>query len=157
MKTQNFVRVGTNRAVLLVGSFAIKFARFRPIYGFLKAFETGGSRTSCGKCFLRRWIGHSVWGIRVNRLEYGHYQTHQDDTRIMPTLRMFLGGILIVQMRGLCEISQCEFDQIVRRNGYSTLSSVDLFSLLQYSKHPLTGRTVVVDYGDPRTIKLCLT
>ncbi|MFA6050409.1 MAG: hypothetical protein WC761_04405 [Candidatus Paceibacterota bacterium] len=154
MKRFSFLKAGTTRLTFLFGKYAFKIMRVRPLYGFRKANKARKEGLLGKKSFVRFLLGNALYGLVVNRLEYQYYQSHKNDEKVMPTEKMFLWGIAILQLRGSRGITDEELRTILVRNPINMLAQSDLTQAAQYCLHPHTGRIVVVDFGDPRTISV---
>ena len=149
----SFIKIGSTRISFLVGKVVFKIVRIRPIYGFSKACEARRNNTLQGKSFLRFLLGTALWGFVVNRNEFLHY-TKYKGAKLIPTSKMFLWGIVISQLRSQIEITDDEMKEIANHNPKGLLESSDLWEVKQYGRHPHTGKIVILDYGDPRSISV---
>lgn len=112
------LRSGKTRIVIRTGNKAIKIGKFRPILLFFRAisfpFMSKGNHTR----FYARygspfWLGawnYFIAGIQSNIREFEYYQKFRD-SRVIPTLGKYLGGWIIVQLRGE-DVSQDELDLV---------------------------------------------
>lgn len=96
---------GHTRFVFLVGPYAIKVARIRPLRPFIRLFQvfkTGNVEEELKKYdkkATRGGIKYLLAGVVANRTEYRLYKKFQSE-HLAPTLYMFLWGAVNVQMRG---------------------------------------------------------
>lgn len=95
---------GTTRWVLLIGPYAIKVARFRPLRPFIKLFtalqkqEVRQSLHKHDKSMIRAALKYLFAGIYANRIEHHLYRKYKSD-HLIPTL-FTICWIVNVQVRG---------------------------------------------------------
>lgn len=142
-------RIGSTRIVFLINDKAIKFGRIRIIrfvlrllfYPFMPKGKNKLFYQDYGKYPLFGMVKYLSVGINANRKEYKYYKKTKDK-RVVPTLKIFLSGWVIVQKRGL-NISSTEFYI------HNLFSGVPFFSEKyepwQFCK--IGNRVCLVDYG----------
>ena len=99
------VYLGSTRVVFLVGCFAFKIARFRPLRPMIRLIEhlRGGvvgeklqkfdERTSCAV------VKYLFAGIYANRTEY-LYSRYTGYIPVAQVVRLYFGGLFLLQERG---------------------------------------------------------
>lgn len=146
------IKYGKTRFVVLIGSYAVKIGRFlilkcaiRILLGlFLKKqrifFREHGETLVSGvwNYLVKGWIS--------NMREYNHWQSFQDDLRLVPVLKKVMGGWIIIQVRGKA-ISPEEF---CSENPLPSQFFIEGASHWQVCRLP-DGRVALADYGFEKT------
>lgn len=148
---------GDSRYVILVGSFAIKIARFRPIHCIRRFFQTRSQGVFADKLGtyhrnrLVAGIKYVCIGIVANLCERRLYR-HCPDLRIAPTLCSLM-GLINIQIRGepvsFSDSSQFPFQDIPLTVKSDYVG--DLLLAKQFARFPDGIR--LVDYGNEVTAR----
>ena len=143
------IKKGTTRVVLLVNKKAIKFARVRVVRFILRLLFSPFMSETKNKLFYEAYGKYSMFGIvkylsvgiYANRKEYRYYKETKD-TRVVPTLKIFLFGWIIIQERGL-NISSSE---LLNNNPfYDSKFFSEKYEPWQFCK--INNRVCLADYG----------
>ncbi len=143
------------RIVFLLSIFAFKVVRPR-IIGFiirmlLLPFVSEKNRNmfynTYGRNFFRAFVKYSLFGLYANLHEY-HYSKKYNDPYIMPVIKKYLFGWILVQKRGIEDVKK---DFICPFSKFKITLSPETIGCCQYSK--LNGKIFLIDYGDISTIK----
>ena len=151
------IKCGKTRIVFLIKDQAIKIGKVRPIRLFVRmvAFPFTSQRNH--DRFYARYgstLPRAVWryliaGLFANRNEYEYYQACRD-CRVMPTVRKFLGGWVVIQHRGTA-VSALELGL---GNPFDVLETNPEFlernQPWQFCRNS-GGQIVLVDYGRRET------
>jgi hypothetical protein len=156
MKYDISVRYGGTRFVLLFNDYAIKIGKFRLINLIKKCIQIGifnnkkEKQKLESKTFCESFYKCLFAGLHANKIEFEYYDKHRDP-RVMPTIRKFLGGWIIVQIRGEpiteTEVSEWHFPENINKNYY------DIRRAEQFCRDK-DGKIVLVDYGKNITTQL---
>ena len=96
---------GTTRFVILTSKYAIKIARPRPIHALVRLVQTFQQKKAKRELdkYSSNWLvaglKYLAAGVVANRNEYRLYQKYGDQF-LVPTISLFLGGVINVQLRG---------------------------------------------------------
>ena len=143
------IKTGTTRVVLLANKKAIKFARVRIVRFILRLVFSPFMSETKNKLFYEAYGKYPMFGIvkylsvgiSANRKEYRYYKETKDP-RVVPTLKMFLFGLIIVQERGL-NISLLE---LLKDNPFNdTKFFSEKYEPWQFCK--INNRVCLADYG----------
>jgi len=152
------IRLGTSRLVFLVGEKAIKVAIFRPLrtlYRIITFPFTGKSNRKrfhkkYGNIFCIAIIKYAIFGFYANKIEYKFYIEHKDDPRIVPTIKMYAFGLVVIQMRGL-DVSPETFQT---RNPFKNIPNLDYQEVnIHYQFCEIDNKILLADYGHIETCK----
>lgn len=155
------IGLGYTRIVIVTGNHAIKIARIHPenilrrLLSFpllpperkqeiLRKHTRGGFHIALLRIFRL--------GITANRREYRYYRFRRD-ARVMPTYRMFLNGLVVLQERG----DRVTYEEFRREHPFpyhANNKKIDLGHPGQFSKCRKTGKVLISDYGNKGTLML---
>lgn len=150
------IRSGKTRIVLLLGDSAIKIGMIRPIRLFFRAlafpFMSEGNHnrfySRYGSPFFCGAWNYFIAGLHANRGEFEYYQKH-GDTRVVPTLRQYLGGWIIIQKRG----NDVSAQELMMENPFKGLP-IDA-NFLEQNQHwqfcRVGNQLLLADYGRRET------
>jgi hypothetical protein len=100
-----------------------------------------------GQNFFRAIIKYVFYGFYANNIEYGFYIKHKNDLRIVPTIKRFARGFVVLQPRG-SNIASLEFKDPFE--GICNPSEEqDIHDHWQFCR--LDNRTLLADYGRKET------
>jgi hypothetical protein len=154
------IAAGTTRVVLLIGSIAIKIGRprvlrlvLRLLFGSLTQKQRHRLFVKYGSTFGEICCNYALAGLIANRNEFKYYQLFQD-VRVMPTTAQYLGGWIILQIRG-SNITSTELASDNPFLGFDVgQARAEISDAHQFCRHP-DGHIVLVDYArlpPPKTI-----
>ncbi|MEX0931207.1 MAG: hypothetical protein WDZ88_00490 [Candidatus Paceibacterota bacterium] len=149
---------GCSRIVVLIGPYAFKIARVRPLYWTYRLFfwaTKGKINERLHTHHQSRWYGalkYITKGIRANLTEYKTWKRFRDPNIFAPTL-LCLFGVINIQRRGrpldiheylsVFYTSRSIFTEIVRAYpDERDLRKREHFCLID-------GKPCLVDYGEP--------
>ena len=149
---------GNTRLVLLTRKRAIKFARIRPLRCLFRIVLSPFSvkvreraLSKYGDDLFQRIINDLFAGIIANRNEY-RYSNNFNDKRIMPTLKQFWYGLVVVQSRGL-PVSSVEMNKIQLFYGYTIEPHADTTDPCDFCRKRKGGKILLIDYGREQTCR----
>jgi hypothetical protein len=151
---------GSTRFVLLTEHAAYKLARIRVLIFlgrllFVLPFSRQGREhflLKYGPGWIRALATDLFAGIFANYREFKYWEECRDE-RVIPTLKLLLGGLIVVQPRGLpLPVS------LRSESGKSAIVPWDLMHVemrkdCQFAIDPETGRVVLIDYGNATIVK----
>ncbi len=151
--------IGSTRFVLASGGKAYKVARFRPIRYIFRLFALALSKkarlhfqSKYGRSFIRASCNDIFAGIVSNRREYSHYASSKD-RRVIPTLRLVLHGLAVVQVEGGADVTQEEIGRFCL-DRFGRLLPKEFEVTPMNCRHTESGEVVLVDYGKRETLEL---
>jgi hypothetical protein len=155
------ITCGATRWVILIGPWAVKIARIRPVQAFkrlgqyLLRGEVSNKLRKYGPRPLAGGFNYFFAGVLCNRLEYWLWK-QRPQSFMAPTYFSFL-GLVNIQARGL-PVTPWELDQehpfpALLREG-SPMAAVELAAPVQFCR--INGKILVVDYGGQETAELFL-
>lgn len=154
------IKCGSTRFVLLVGVYAIKIARVRPLRFLARALIMCFSKKrrkhfifKYGDTFFQAIKNDVFAGLKANKNEYSYY-TESSDCRVMPILQQFMYCCVIIQVRG----TDITCSELARETPFCKefVAGDELYEIWepdQFCRHPM-GQLVLVDYGRSETISL---
>jgi hypothetical protein len=149
------IKTGSTRIVFLVDNFAIKIAKPRFVrllfrilsFYFVSKRSRDGYHKTYGKLSFYSFKKYALYNFYANLNEY-NYSKKANDPDVMPVIKKYLFGWIIIQRRG--EDPKKDFVNPFRKIKEIKLSSETIGSH-QYCF--LDGKWLIVDYGDDETIK----
>lgn len=148
---------GVTRFVILHKDNAYKIGKVRPVRHFFRilSFIISPKRykkflKKYGQTYFEAFKNDFLAGLYSNRREFYYYEITLD-SRVMPTIKIYFFGWIIIQKRGL-EVSLCEFEK-----GRPDIPSFfqdqccETDEPKQFGKLPC-GKIVLVDYGRTSTV-----
>lgn len=152
------IKLGTTRFVLLVGDSAIKIARIRPIRCFFRIvsfpFTSIGNHErfykKYGNTFATAIPRYIFFGFYANRMEFDFYQKHPEDCRIVPTVKIFAWGLVVIQKRG-SSVSSETLELLSPFKNETILKHHEVHHPKQFCQ--INNKVLLVDYGHRETCK----
>lgn len=149
----NFIKFsyGRTRFVILAGNKAIKIAMIPLLIYFirdmLKFFLPDKRRKFLSRNRTQIYkisISYIFQGIIVNNNEYKYWRDNRDE-RVVPVLRRYLGGLIIMQTRG---------EEVLDQGFVNPLGSqfVEAGKSEQFCR--IEGKLKLADYGETETYRL---
>ena len=147
---------GTTRIVIFAGTVVIKIARLRILRFFARAIlfpftsSSNHERLRCkyGRVWWKASLNYICAGLHANRGEWIYFQQTQD-CRVVPTIRSYLGGWIVVQLRG----QHIPEDALKGNNPLAGVifdrKCLEVDRAFQFCR--LGGRIVLCDYGPQET------
>lgn len=153
------LRYGRTRLVVLVGNMAIKIGRIRPLCSLVRTMilpfsKKGRERyqSKYGYNFFQAICNDVFAGIIANRHEYSYSQRRPEDVRVIPTIRQYLGGLVVVQIRCV-EVTEQELTDESPFKLRLIESCWEISTPTQFGRNPL-GQLVLIDYGRKQTVQM---
>ncbi len=147
------IKQGATRIVILIGNMAIKIGKVRILRFTLRMISFPFSKYQRNRFYQK--YGDAFWkaarqdilfGVLANRNEYRYYQETRDK-RVVPTLKLFLGGLVVIQEKGkevdTCFLSNIPFIQLHP----AEMGSTNQFCVLHDS-------ILLADYGHSETCRI---
>lgn len=149
---------GNKRIVVLLGDQAFKIGKIRFVRLFFRLLILPFSKklrerflVKYGDTWSSALFNDLFAGLLCNRREYDYF--HQTkDKRVIPTIKKFLGGHIIVQVRGQTA-SNKDVEKIYPWYRGPEYKIANLDKPEQYCTLPADGAVRITDYGDISTIE----
>ncbi|MDD3662535.1 MAG: hypothetical protein PHT84_01580 [Candidatus Pacebacteria bacterium] len=147
---------GLSRLVFIYGDYAIKIPWINfvlLIKCFLKyknegIFEKKASRYGNNKIMaIPCYIGHI---LSSNRREYLYFKKHQNEEALLPVIKTFLFGFIIIQPKGnVFTSSNPRWLKFLKKNTSRGITDVDLTKPENFCE--FNGLVRLLDYGNDQT------